>query len=68
MHAGNFFAALVSWLVVKSQGGRMVLRIEDLDIERSKATYVDQIQRDFESLGLTWDEGPFFQRDRKSVV
>ena len=64
MHAGNIFAALVSWLVVKSQGGRMVLRIEDLDVERSKATYVDQIQRDFESLGLTWDEGPFFQRDR----
>ena len=64
MHAGNIFAALVSWLVVKSQGGRMVLRIEDLDVERSKATYVDQIRRDFESLGLTWDEGPFYQRGR----
>lgn len=64
MHAGNIFAALVSWLVVKSLGGRMILRIEDLDIERSKATYIDQIQRDFESLGLTWDEGPYYQHDR----
>ena len=64
MHAGNIFAALVSWLVVKSQGGHMVLRIEDLDVERSKGCYVDQVQRDFEMLGLTWDEGPFFQQGR----
>ena len=64
MHAGNIFAALVSWLVVKSQGGRMVLRIEDLDVERSKERYIDQVQRDFEMLGLTWDEGPFFQNNR----
>ena len=35
----------------------MVLRIEDLDRERSKAAYIDQIQRDFEALGLFWDEG-----------
>ena len=64
MHAGNIFAALVSWLVVKSQGGRMVLRIEDLDVERSKALFIDRVQRDFELLGLTWDEGPFFQSGR----
>ena len=64
MHAGNIYAALISWLVAKSQGGRMVLRIEDLDRERSKAAYVDQIQRDFEALGLFWDEGPYFQHDR----
>lgn len=64
MHAGNVFAALVSWLLVKSQGGKIVLRIEDLDIERSKPAYIDAVQRDFEMLGLTWDEGPYFQRDR----
>lgn len=64
MHAGNIFAALVSWLVVKSQGGSMILRIEDLDVERSKATYIDQIQQDFELLGLTWDEGPYYQSGR----
>lgn len=64
MHAGNIYAALAAWLVAKSQGGRIVLRIEDLDRERSKAAYIDQVQRDFEALGLYWDEGPYFQHDR----
>ena len=64
MHAGNIFAALMSWLIVKSEGGRMVLRIEDLDVSRSRQSYVDQVMRDFEYLGLTWDEGPFFQQGR----
>ena len=64
MHAGNIFAALMSWLVVKSQDGIMVLRVEDLDIERSRASYADQVCRDFESLGLTWDVGPLYQHDR----
>lgn len=64
MHAGNIFAALVSWLVVKSQGGSMVLRIEDLDVGRSRREFADQVRRDFEMLGLTWDEGPYFQQGR----
>lgn len=64
MHAGNIFCALMAWLVAKSQGGRMVLRIEDLDRERSKPHFADEVQRDFEALGLTWDIGPFFQHDR----
>ena len=64
MHAGNIYAALVAWLVAKSQGGSIVLRIEDLDRERSKPCYISQVQRDFELLGLTWDKGPFFQHDR----
>ena len=64
MHAGNIFAALVAWLVAKSQGGRMVLRVEDLDRERSKPHFISDVQRDFETLGLTWDEGPYFQHDR----
>lgn len=64
MHAGNVFAALVAWLVAKSQGGKIVLRIEDLDAERSKPQFIDAVQRDLEALGLTWDEGPFFQHDR----
>ena len=64
MHAGNVFAALVAWLVAKSQGGEVVLRVEDLDRERSKPGFVDAVQRDFERLGLTWDRGPYFQHDR----
>ena len=64
MHAGNVFSALVAWLVAKSQGGTIILRIEDLDAERSKPQFVDAVQRDFEVLGLTWDKGPYFQHDR----
>lgn len=67
MHAGNIFAALCAWLVAKSQGGSIVLRIEDLDRDRSKPCYVDLVQRDFETLGLTWDEGPYFQSNREEA-
>ncbi len=67
MHAGNVFASLVAWLVAKSQGGRIVLRIEDLDVERSRVEYVDAVQRDFDRLGLTWDAGPYFQHDRQEA-
>lgn len=67
MHAGNLAAALVAWLLVKSEGGSMVLRVEDLDQERSKAAYADALQRDLASLGLTWDAGPFFQSSRNEA-
>ena len=67
MHAGNIFAAMMSWLIVKAQGGSIVLRIEDLDGERSKQSWIDMVQRDFETLGLVWDEGPFFQHDRSDA-
>lgn len=67
MHAGNVFSALCAWLVAKSQDGQVVLRIEDLDRERSKPAFADAVQRDFERLGLVWDKGPFFQRDREEA-
>lgn len=67
MHAGNIFASLMSWLVVKSCDGQIVLRIEDLDSERSRQTYIDQIMRDYEYLGLTWDLGPYYQQGRRDT-
>ena len=67
MHAGNIFASLVQWLVVKSRGGRIVLRIEDLDRDRSKPGFIDAIPRDYERLGLFWDEGPVYQSDRDDI-
>ena len=67
MHAGNIFASLVAWLSAKSEAGSVVLRIEDLDRDRSKAEFIDCIQRDYEALGLTWDEGPFYQAGRDEV-
>ncbi len=67
MHAGNVFAALCAWLIAHLQGGSIVLRVEDLDAERSKRIYIDALMRDFEALGLSWDSGPYFQQGRDEV-
>lgn len=64
MHAGNIFASLVTWLLTHKCGGSVVLRIEDLDRDRSKQHFIDLAMSDYEMLGLTWDDGPYFQRDR----
>ncbi|MBR4710265.1 MAG: tRNA glutamyl-Q(34) synthetase GluQRS [Bacteroidaceae bacterium] len=64
MHLGNVMCALLSWLSVKSKGGTWVLRIEDLDPDRSRRHFADRLMRDLEWLGLTWDEGPYFQSER----
>ena len=55
MHLGNVFAALIAWLSVKSQGGEMVLRMEDLDTQRTSEEYVRVLREDLTWLGLTWD-------------
>lgn len=57
MHLGNVFAALLSWLSVKSKGGRWLLRIEDLDPQRCRMEYARQLEDDLHWLGLHWDEG-----------
>ncbi|MDE5846866.1 MAG: tRNA glutamyl-Q(34) synthetase GluQRS, partial [Muribaculaceae bacterium] len=57
MHLGNIYTALLSWLSVKSRGGRWILRIEDLDPQRSKIEYARLIEDDLHWLGLEWDEG-----------
>ena len=44
MHLGNVFTALLAWLSVRSQGGEMLLRIEDLDPERSKEEYIEALR------------------------
>ena len=67
MHAGNIYASLLTWLIVKAHKGKVVLRIEDLDKERSRASFVEQVQRDYILLGLTWDKGPYFQQGREEA-
>ncbi|MCM1029064.1 MAG: tRNA glutamyl-Q(34) synthetase GluQRS [Pseudoflavonifractor sp.] len=57
MHLGNIYAALMSWLSVRRAGGRWILRIEDLDPQRSRPEYARQIEDDLHWLGLEWDEG-----------
>lgn len=55
MHLGNLFTALLAWLSVRADGGEFVLRIEDLDPDRSRAEYAEAIRDDLRWLGLDWD-------------
>lgn len=64
LHLGNARTALLAWLQVRAAGGRFLLRIEDLDRSRSRPGFVDELLRDLEYLGLTWDEPPVFQSRR----
>ena len=57
MHLGNILCAMLSWLSVRSKGGRYILRIEDLDAERCPRRLADQIEDDLRWFGLDWDEG-----------
>ena len=67
MHLGNVFAALLSWLSPKSQGGGWILRMEDLDTLRTKAEYADVLREDLQWLGLSWDEETAAQSTRSAV-
>ena len=55
MHLGNVFAALMAWLSVKSKQGAMVLRMEDLDTQRTSDAFAQVLREDLQWLGLTWD-------------
>ena len=57
LHLGNLACSLLAWLSAKHQGGKIVLRIEDLDAERCPRKYADQLEEDLSWLGLVWDEG-----------
>ena len=62
-HARTFFLA---WLAAKSAGGRIVLRVEDIDASRARPEAVQGAVEDLRWLGLTWDEGPHLQSTRRS--
>lgn len=55
MHLGNVFSALLAWLSVRSQDGEMVLRMEDLDTQRTSAEFAQTLRDDLRWLGLTYD-------------
>lgn len=58
LHLGNVWSAFLAWLQVRQAGGTLVLRIEDIDEQRSKDVYTKALMEDLSWLGLTWDEGP----------
>lgn len=57
-HVGNLFCYLLAWLSAKQQGGSIVLRIEDLDTQRTSDALALQTMDDLLWLGLCWDQGP----------
>ena len=75
MHLGNLLCALLAWLSARAEGGRVVLRIEDLDTMRSPRSYADLLEDDLRWLGLLWDEGgssggpdgPYYQSERTAL-
>lgn len=67
MHLGNVFAALVSYLSVKARGGSWILRMEDLDTQRTSDAFAALLREDLLWLGLQWDEETPPQSQRSSV-
>lgn len=64
LHVGGARTALFNWLFARRHGGKFILRIEDTDFSRSSPEMVEGILQGMRWLGLTWDEGPYFQSQR----
>ena len=67
MHLGNVFAALIAWLSVRSRGGGLVLRMEDLDTQRTSNAFAETLREDLRWLGLDWDLETPPQSQRSAV-
>ena len=67
LHIGTARTAVFNWLFARHNGGQFVLRVEDTDLERSRPEFTDNIVEGLTWLGLTWDEGPFFQSKRMDL-
>ena len=67
MHLGNVFAALIAWLSVRSRDGELVLRMEDLDTQRTSDEFAAVLRDDLAWLGLDWDRETAPQSQRSAV-
>jgi len=67
LHVGGARTALYNWLFARRHGGTFILRIEDTDVARSRPELTQQIQGAMSWLGLSWDEGPYFQSERQHL-
>lgn len=61
LHIGGARTAIFNWLFAKKTGGKLILRIEDTDEERSSEESIKGIIEGLKWLGITWDDGPYFQ-------
>jgi len=67
LHIGGARTALFNWLFARRHGGTFILRIEDTDQERSTPESVVAILEGMTWLGMTWDEGPYYQTERREL-
>ena len=67
LHVGGARTALFNWLFARHYRGKLILRIEDTDLERSTPEMVEGILTGLRWLGIDWDEGPYFQTQRMSL-
>jgi len=67
LHIGGARTALYNYLMAKKTGGKFILRIEDTDRERSTQEYIDSILKAMDWLGLSYDEGPYYQMERAPI-
>ncbi len=66
-HIGNARTFLIAWLALRQAGGRVLLRIEDIDSPRTKPGAAQQAVEDLRWLGLDWDQEPVWQTDRLAL-
>lgn len=67
LHLGSLRTALVAWLMARGAGARFVVRIEDLDPQRSRPEFIDSQLTDLSALGIDWDEPPVRQSERLAL-
>ena len=67
LHMGNLRSALLAWLHARLQGGKFIMRMEDLDTPRTVPGSADRILEDLEWLGLDWDGEVVYQSKRQAL-
>lgn len=71
LHIGNLLSLLLAWLDIRSLGGRLIFRMEDLDPDRSRPEYIAALAGDLRWLGLDWDEGwpdPAYAQSKRTAL
>ena len=67
LHVGNLRTALLAWLFARSAGARFLVRVEDLDPQRSRRAHEEGQLADLRALGLEWDGEPVRQSERTEL-
>ena len=67
LHLGGARTALFNWLLARKTKGIFILRVEDTDARRSTQEMAEGIMEGLRWLGLDWDQGPFYQSQRREI-